>query len=108
MILDSGAFVYPLRTDSFALVYFIPSNQELVAQAQQAFDRELEKIFAEGITAEEFEMVKKQYQKSLIFSQKNINSAASTYALNKLRFDRADLIEAKVEYINNLNRTELV
>jgi zinc protease len=108
IILDSGAFAYPLRTDSFALLYFIPSNQGLVAQAQQAFDSELEKVFTEGITAEEFEMVKKQYQKSLIFSQKNINSAASTYALNKLRFNQADLIEAKIDYINNLNREELV
>ncbi|MFN2341108.1 MAG: M16 family metallopeptidase [Halanaerobium sp.] len=108
IILDSGAFAYPLRTDSFALIYFIPSNQELVDQAQQSYDRELERIFTEGITAEEFEMVKKQYQKSLIFSQKNINSAASTYALNKLRFDRADLIEAKIDYINNLERAELV
>jgi zinc protease len=108
IILDSGAFLYPLRTDSFALIYFIPSNQNLVDQAQHAFDRELEKIFKEGITAQEFEMVKKQYQKSLIFSQKNINSAASTYALSELRFDRADLIEAKIQYINNLSREELV
>ena len=108
IILDSGAFLYPLRTDSFALIYFIPSNQNLVEQAQQAFDRELEKIFTEGITAQEFEMVKKQYQKSLIFSQKDINSAASTYALNELRFNQADLIEAKIEYINNLGREELI
>jgi len=53
-------------------------------------------------------MVKKQYQKSLIFSQKDINSAASTYALNELRFNQADLIEAKIEYINNLGREELI
>lgn len=108
IILDSGAFIYPLRTDSFALIYFIPSNQNLVEQAQQAFDRELQKIFTEGITAQEFEIVKKQYQKSLIFSQKNINSAASTYALNELRFNRANLIEAKIEYINNLSKEDLV
>jgi zinc protease len=68
IILDSGAFLYPLRRESFALIYFIPSNQNLVEQAQQAFDRELEKIFVDGITAQEFEIVKKQYQKSLIFS----------------------------------------
>lgn len=108
IILDSGAFLYPLRTDSFALIYFIPSNQNLVEEAQQAFDRELNKIFAEGITAQEFEMSKKQYQKSLIFSQKNIDSAASNYALNELRFNQADLIERKIDYINNLSREELI
>ena len=108
IILNSGAFMYPLRTDSFALIYFIPSNQNLVEQAQQAFDRELQKIFTEGITEQEFKIVKKQYQKSLIFSQKNINSAASSYALNMLRFDRADLIEEKIDYINNLSREELI
>jgi zinc protease len=108
IILNSGAFMYPLRTESFALIYFIPSNQNLVDQAQQAFDKELQKIFKEGITAQEFEIVKKQYQKSLIFSQKNINSAASNYALNKLRFNRPDLIEAKIEYLNNLNKEDVV
>ena len=108
IILDSGGFMYPLRTDSFALVYFIPSNQNLVEQAQKAFDRELEKIFAEGITDQEFKMVKKQYQKSLIFSQKNINSAASKYALSKLRFNRVDLIEKRIDYINNLNKEDVI
>jgi zinc protease len=108
IILDSGAFLYPLRRESFALIYFIPSNQNLVEQAQQAFDRELEKIFVDGITAQEFEIVKKQYQKSLIFSQKNINSVASTYALNELRFNKSELIEDKIEYINNLNREDVV
>ena len=108
IILGSGAFMYPLRSKSFALIYFIPSNQDLVEQAQQAFDRELQKIFTEGITEQEFELVKKQYQKSLIFSQKNINSAASSYALTKLRFDRTDLIEEKIDYINNLSREELI
>ncbi|MFW5897405.1 MAG: M16 family metallopeptidase [Halanaerobium sp.] len=108
IILDSGGFMYPLRTESFALIYFIPSNQNLVEQAQQAFDRELQKIFTDGITEQEFEIVKKQYQKSLIFSQKNINSAASNYALNKLRFDSTDLIEEKIDYINNLSRKELI
>lgn len=108
IILNSGAFMYPLRTESFALIYFIPSNQNLVEQAQQAFDSELQKIFNEGITAQEFEIVKKQYQKSLIFSQKDINSAASNYALNKLRFNKTDLVEAKIEYINNLSREEVV
>ena len=108
IILASGAFMYPLRKDSFALIYFIPSNQDLVEEAQQAFDRELDKIFNEGISAQEFEMVKKQYQKSLIFSQKNIDSAASTYALNKLRFNRADLIEAKIDFINDLSREDIV
>ena len=53
-------------------------------------------------------MVKKQYQKSLIFSQKNINSAASTYALSKLRFNRADLIKAKIDFINDLSREDIV
>ena len=100
--------MYPLRTESFALIYFIPSNQNLVEQAQQAFDKELQKIFEEGITAQEFEIVKKQYQKSLIFSQKNINSAASNYALNELRFNKPDLIEAKIEYLNNLNKEDVV
>jgi len=108
IILDSGAFLYPLRTDSFALIYFIPSNTNLVEQAQQAFDRELRKIFAEGITTQEFKMVKKQYQKSLIFSQKNLNSAASTYALNKLRFNKAELIEEKIDFINSLSRDQLI
>jgi zinc protease len=108
IILNSGAFMYPLRTESFALIYFIPSNQNLVEQAQQAFDRELQKIFEKGITAQEFEIVKKQYQKTLIFSQKGINSAASTYALNELRFNKADLIEAKIDYINKLNKEDVV
>lgn len=108
IIIDSGAFVYPLREESFALVYFIPSNQNLVEKAQKAFDSEMQKIFKEGITREEFEMVKKQYQKSLIFSQKNINSQASTYALNQLRFGNETLIEEKIEYINNLTREEVV
>ncbi len=108
IILDSGAFMYPLRTESFALVYFIPSNQDLVEQAQQAFDRELQKIFTEGITAQEFEMVKKQYQKSLIFSQKNINSAASNYALSTLRFNKTDLIAEKIDYINSLSKEDVV
>jgi zinc protease len=108
LILSSGAFIYPLRTDSFALIYFIPSNQELVEEAQQAFDRELNKIFNQGISAQEFEMVKKQYQKSLIFSQKDINSAASTYALSKLRFNRTDLMKAKIDFINDLSREDIV
>ncbi len=107
IILGSGAFMYPLRTESFALIYFIPSNQNLVEAAQQAFDRELQKIFAEGITDQEFKIVKKQYQKSLIFSQKNINSTASTYALNEMRFNKANLIEAKIEYINSLSKEDV-
>lgn len=108
IILDSGAFMYPLRTESFALIYFMPSNQDLVEEAQQAFDRELNKIFTEGITAQEFEMVKKQYQKSLIFSQKNINSAASNYALSRLRFNKTDLIAEKIDYINSLSKEDVV
>ncbi|RAK09396.1 zinc protease [Halanaerobium saccharolyticum] len=108
IILDSGAFMYPLRTESFALVYFIPSNQNVVEQAQQAFDRELQKVFAEGITTQEFEMVKKQYQKSLIFSQRNIYSAASNYALSTLRFNKTDLIAEKIDYINSLSKEEVV
>lgn len=108
IILDSGAFIYPLRTESFALIYFIPLNHDLIEAAQQSFDSQLQKIFAEGITTQEFEIVKKQYQKSLIFSQKDINSAASSYALNKLRFDRTDLVEAKIEYINDLTKKEVI
>jgi len=87
IILDSGAFINPLRKKSFALIYFIPSNPDLVEKAQQAFDSELQQIFNQGITEQEFEIVKKQYQKSLVFSQKNIESTASTYAVNKIRFD---------------------
>jgi zinc protease len=108
IILDSGAFIYPLRQESFALIYFIPANPNLVEKAQQAFDREVDKIFNQGITKQEFEIVKKQYQKSLVFSQKNINSAASTYALNKLRFNNPELFAAKIEYINNLTKEEVV
>lgn len=108
LILDSGAFIYPLRTESFALIYFIPSNQDLVTKAQQAFDREMQRIFESGITEEEFKMVKKQYQKSLVFAQKNINSAADNYALNELRFNRADLINDKIEYINQLTRDDII
>lgn len=108
IILDSGAFVNPLRKNSFALIYFIPSNPDLVEKAQQAFDSELQQIFNQGITEEEFEIVKKQYQKSLIFSQKNIESTASTYAVNKIRFDNPELLQQKIEYINNLTKAEVV
>lgn len=108
IILDSGAFINPLRKDSFALIYFIPSNQSLVEKAQQAFDSELQQIFNEGITEQEFEIVKKQYQKSLIFSQKNIDSTASTYAVNEIRFNNPELLQEKIEYINNLTKAEVV
>ncbi|MGM0547800.1 MAG: M16 family metallopeptidase [Bacillota bacterium] len=108
LILASGGFSYPLRSDSFALVYFIPRNENLVQKAQTAFDQQMQKILNQGITEAEFKLVKKQYQKSLIFSQKDINSAASTYALNKLRFDQPDLLAAKIDYINNLNKDELI
>lgn len=108
LIIDSGGFSYPLRTESFALVYFIPKNENLVKKAQTAFDKQMQKILSEGITEAEFKLVKKQYQKSLIFSQKDINSTASTYALNKLRFNQPDLLAAKIDYINNLNKDDIV
>lgn len=108
IILDAGAYVYPMRTESFALSYFIPASPDLVEKSQAAYDRELKRIFTEGITQEEFQIVKKQYQKSLIFSQKDINSTASTYALNKLRFNDADLLKDKIKYINQLSREEVV
>lgn len=108
IILDSGAFIYQLREESFALVYFMPVNQNLVKKAEQAFDQQQHKIFAEGITEQEFQMIKKQYQKSLIFKQKNINTTASTYALNKLRFNKTDLVEAKIDYINNLTKEDVI
>ena len=108
IIIDAGAFVYPMRTESFALAYFIPASPDLVEKSQTAYDKELKRIFNEGITREEFQIVKKQYQKSLIFSQKDINSTASTYALNKLRFNDADLLKEKIKYINQLSREEVV
>lgn len=108
LILDSGGFLYPLRTDSFALIYFIPADPKLLSKAQNEFDQELKNIFENGITQKEFDNVKTQYQKSLIFSQKDINSTASTYALNKLRFSKADLIEEKIEYINKLSKEDII
>lgn len=108
LIIDSGGFIYPLRTDSFALIYFIPAAQNLLEKAQLEFDRQLEEIFTAGISQQEFENVKTQYQKSLIFSQKDINSAASTAALNKLRFDEANLIQHKINYINQLSREDII
>jgi len=108
IILDSGAFINSLRKESFALIYFIPSNANLVEKAQQAFDSELQQIFNQGITEQEFEIVKKQYQKSLIFSQKNIDSTASTYAVNEIRFNNPELLQEKIEYINNITKEDVV
>jgi len=108
LILASAATINTLRKESFAAIYFIPSNPDLVETAQQAFDRELKLIFEEGITEQEFKIVKKQYQKSLIFSQKNIDSTAETYAINKIRFNKLELLQQKIEYMNNLTKEDVV
>lgn len=108
LILDSGAFLNPMREDSYTLVYLIPADISLIEKSQNAFDQELNKLFESGITEEEFQMVKNQYQKSLIFSQKDINNAAASAALNKLRFNNPNLERERIEFINQLSREELI
>lgn len=108
LILSTGAFLYQLRVPSFALVYFIPSDGNLVDKAQTAYEEVIDEIFKEGITEDEFEIVKKQYQKSLIFSQKDINQTASSAALNELRFGRAELLKEKINILNNLSREDII
>lgn len=108
LILESGAFLYQLREPSFALVYFIPSSENLVDQAQLAFDQELNNVLENGITEAEFELVKKQYQKSLIFSQRDIDSIAASKALAKLRYNKPDLENEKIAIINQLTKEDVI
>lgn len=108
LILSSGAFMNPMRETSYALVYLIPAGENLIEKSQKAFDQELNKLLEEGITEEEFQLVKNQYQKSLIFSQKDINNAAASAALNELRFNNPNLERKRIEFINQLSKEELI
>jgi len=108
LILSTGAFLYQLRVPSFALVYFIPREGKLVDKAQTAYEEVINELFRDGITEDEFEIVKKQYQKSLIYSQKDINQTASSAALNELRFGKAELLKEKINILNSLNREDII
>jgi zinc protease len=108
LIIASGAFLYQLRVPSFALVYFIPSEENLVDDAQKAYQEVMTDLFENGISSEEFEMVKKKYQKSLIFSQKNINQIANDAALNELRYGNPELQKKKISILNNLSEKDII
>jgi zinc protease len=108
LILGSGGFLYSLRVPSFALVYFIPSEKSLVDDAQNSFEEVMEELFKNGISSEEFEIVKKQYQKSIIFSQKNVENIADTAAVNQLRFGDPELQKKKIAILNNLTEEDII
>lgn len=108
LIIASGAFLYQLRVPSFALVYFIPSEEKLVDDAQKVYEEVMADLFENGISREEFEIVKKQYQKSIIFSQKNIDQIANAAALNELRFGDPELQKKEISILNNLSEEDII
>ncbi|NLM97811.1 MAG: insulinase family protein, partial [Halanaerobiaceae bacterium] len=71
LILETGTLLYDMRVPGFALVYFVPLSEDLIQIAQEAFDRELARIIEEVIEDEEFQAVKKTYEKGLVFMQRD-------------------------------------
>jgi len=108
LIMAAGGYLYQLREPSFALVYMIPAAEEYIQKSQQEYDKIISELLKNGIRDEEFEMIKKQYKKSLIFSQKDINQAAASSALNELRYGNAELEKEQIEILNNLSREDII
>jgi len=108
LILEAGAGLYNLRVPGYALVYFVPADESLVEEAREAFDREVARIINEGITAEEFQTVKKATEKKLIFAQWEIESMAYEIGLNQLSYNNPELYKEKLIYLNQLTAEDLV
>ena len=108
IILETGSFLNSIRVPGFALIYYVPANEDLLAKALEAFDREVARIINEGIAAEEFKAVKKAYEKSLIFMQKDTVSMATSIAYSKLNFNKPDLYKEELAYLNQLSEEQLI
>lgn len=108
IILQASARTQSLREPGYALIYYIPMDEGLLEIAQEAFDKELEKILNEGINSEEFKIVKKAYEKALIFSQRDPDAMASSIAMGKLSFNNPDLYRDELRYLNQLTEEDII
>jgi len=108
LILETGTLLYEMRVPGFALVYFVPLNEGLIGKAQEAFDRELAHIIEEGIEDEEFQAVKKIYEKGLVFMQRDTVSMAQSIALSKLNYDNPELYREQLAYLNQLSKEDII
>lgn len=102
LIIETGGFPFEIRVPGYALLYTVPMSIDHLPIAQQAFDAEIEKIIADGVTQEELNIVKKAVMKTMIMSQKDPASMASSIAVGALQYGQPNMLQEQIEYLNNL------
>lgn len=107
LIIETGAAQQQLRVPGYALIYTVPALVDLVEVTQAAFDDQVALIIAEGVTEEELAVVKKSVLKSLVFSQKDPTSMATSIAMGTLQYGEPDLYRDQIETLNNLTVADI-
>jgi zinc protease len=108
LILETGAVINSIRVPGFALVYYVPTSEEILAETREAFDREVARIINDGIEQEEFQAVKKAVEKGLILMQRDIENMAFTIGLSQLSYNDPDLYRTQLVDLNRLTEAEII
>ncbi|PRX30980.1 zinc protease [Orenia metallireducens] len=108
MILEAGGFTVGLRKPGYALLYTVPMSEGIVYDVRYDFDQELEKLIEQGIKENELKIVKKRVLKDLIFSQKDISSAADTVATSVVRYNDPTLYQKNIQRLKNLTTKDII
>jgi len=108
MILEAGGFTVGLRKPGYALLYTVPISEGMVYDVRYEFDQELKKLIEQGVQKNELEIVKKRVLKDLIFSQKDISSAADTVATSVVRYNDPTLYQKNIQRLKNLTTKDII
>ena len=108
LILEAEAILNSMRVPGFVMVYYFVANEEIMAEAQEAFDREIERIINEGIEEEELQIMKKALEKELIYMQRDSTSMATSIAYSKLSYNNPDLYKEQLAYVKQLTEEQLI
>ncbi|MBM7556113.1 M16 family metallopeptidase [Halanaerobacter jeridensis] len=108
LILEAGSNVQGLRKEGFALLYLIPTSEQLVDRVRNSFDHQLQRIKRKGITKEELEIVKKNSLKTMIFNQRDTGTKANILAQGVVRFDNPELYKEQLSTLKNLTEADIV
>ncbi|NLM25098.1 MAG: insulinase family protein [Firmicutes bacterium] len=102
LIIETAGVPRELRVPSYTLIYLVPTSMETLPLALQAFDTEIERLIEEGITEEEFQIVKKHVMRSMIFAQKDPRNMAINIAYSALSFDQPNLLSQQLASLSEL------
>jgi zinc protease len=76
LILGAGYGVDQLPVAGYAQIVLAPIDADKITIAETAFDAELKGLIRHGVKDSEFQGVKKEYLKDLVFKQRNISNVA--------------------------------